>query len=109
MMTKRLCGVPEVAEMVSVSEKFIWKMIAGRQLELLRIGRLVRINKETVDRLIEHGTIPALPPRQDVRGNRRGSPESEPTSSRKIEPRGTRMASPFSKSSFTLSSESSVS
>jgi excisionase family DNA binding protein len=57
-MTKRLHRVPEVAGMLSVSQKMIWKMIASRELEVVRIGRAVRITEESVNALIERGTTP---------------------------------------------------
>jgi predicted DNA-binding transcriptional regulator AlpA len=49
-----------VAELLSVSEKLIWKKIALRQgFDVVRIGRSVRIPAESIDRLIEEGTTPA--------------------------------------------------
>jgi excisionase family DNA binding protein len=58
--TKKLYRVREVAEMLSVSEKLIWKKIALRDgFDVVRIGRSVRIPAESVDRLIEEGTTPA--------------------------------------------------
>ena len=57
--TKRLYRVPEVAEMLSVSAKLVWKLIAdGRQIPVVRIGRSVRIPAEAIDDLIERGTTP---------------------------------------------------
>jgi excisionase family DNA binding protein len=57
---KRLYRVREVSEMLSVSEKLIWKKIALRDgLDVVRIGRSVRIPAESIDRLIEEGTTPA--------------------------------------------------
>ena len=88
-MTKRLCKVPEVAETLNVSDKLIWKMIASGQLEVVRIGRSVRIKMETVDCLMEHGTTPARPGRRDVGGDKRVAyRRPERTPSRKIKPRG---------------------
>jgi excisionase family DNA binding protein len=58
--TKKLYRVREVAEMLSVSEKLIWKKIALRDgFDVVRIGRSVRIPAESVDRLIEASTTPA--------------------------------------------------
>jgi excisionase family DNA binding protein len=58
--SKRLYRVPEVAEMLSVSTKLIWKLVAeGRQIDVVRIGRSVRIPATAVDELIERGTTPA--------------------------------------------------
>jgi excisionase family DNA binding protein len=57
---KRLYRVREAAEMLSVSEKLIWKKIALRDgLDVVRIGRSVRIPAESLERLIEAGTTPA--------------------------------------------------
>jgi excisionase family DNA binding protein len=57
---KRLYRVREAAEMLSVSEKLIWKKIALRDgLDVVRIGRSVRIPAESIERLIEEGTTPA--------------------------------------------------
>jgi excisionase family DNA binding protein len=59
-LTKRLYRVREAAELLSVSEKLIWKKIALRDgLDVVRIGRSVRIPAESIDRLIEEGTTPA--------------------------------------------------
>lgn len=59
-LAKRLYRVREAAEMLSVSEKLIWKKIALRDgLDVVRIGRSVRIPAESIDRLIEEGTTPA--------------------------------------------------
>lgn len=58
--TKKLYRVREVAEMLSVSEKLIWKKIGLREgFDVVRIGRSVRVPAESIDRLIEEGTTPA--------------------------------------------------
>ena len=55
-----LYRVPEVAELLSVSDKLIWKLVSQRELlDVVRVGRSVRITAESVDRLIEQGTTPA--------------------------------------------------
>jgi excisionase family DNA binding protein len=56
---KKLYRVQETAEALSVSEKLIWKKIALREIDVVRIGRSVRIPAEAIDRLIEEGTTPA--------------------------------------------------
>jgi excisionase family DNA binding protein len=59
-LQKRLYRVREVAELLSVSEKLIWKKIALRQgFDVVRIGRSVRVPSESIERLIEEGTTPA--------------------------------------------------
>jgi excisionase family DNA binding protein len=58
--TKRLYRVPEVAEMLSISPKLVWKLVAERkQIDVVRIGRSVRIPAESIEKLIERGTTPA--------------------------------------------------
>jgi excisionase family DNA binding protein len=59
-MARRLYKIPEVSEMLAVSQKLIWKMVASRELDVVRIGRSVRIAAESVDALIEEGTTPAI-------------------------------------------------
>jgi len=56
---KRLFKVPEAASLLNLSKKTIWKMVYARKLEVVRIGRSVRIKEETIDKLIDDGTVPA--------------------------------------------------
>jgi hypothetical protein len=37
----------------------MWKMVYGRKVDVVHIGRSVRIPEDSVDKLIEDGTIPA--------------------------------------------------
>jgi excisionase family DNA binding protein len=57
-MTK-LLRVPEAAELLNLSPKTIWAKISRRDIEVVRIGRLVRIPQSAIDRVIERGTVPA--------------------------------------------------
>jgi excisionase family DNA binding protein len=57
-MTK-LMRVPEAAELLNMSQKTIWAMIYRREVDVVRIGRSVRIPLSAIDQLIERGTIPA--------------------------------------------------
>jgi excisionase family DNA binding protein len=72
-MTKRLYRVPEVAEMLSVSSKLIWKMVAMRELEVVRLGRAVRVAAVSVDELVNKSTTPAISDSPSTRVTRRGS------------------------------------
>lgn len=56
----KLLRVNEAAERLNLSPKTIWAMIYRRDLEVVRIGRAVRIREETLDELIARGTVPAL-------------------------------------------------
>ena len=58
-LDKRLYRVRDVAELLSVSEKLIWKKIAQRDIDVVRIGRAVRLESAVIARLIEEGTTPA--------------------------------------------------
>jgi len=78
-MTKRLWRVPAVADMLDVSQKKIWAMVAAREIDVVRIGRSVRIAAESVDALIEAGTTPAISDSAPLRargaaGRRRSGP-----------------------------------
>jgi len=57
-MTK-LLKVPEAAELLNISQKATWAMIYRRDIEVVRIGRSVRIPQNAIERLIERGTVPA--------------------------------------------------
>lgn len=57
-MTQRL-KVPEAASRLKLSVKTIWKMVYARKFDVVRIGRSVRIKEESIDKLIDDGTLPA--------------------------------------------------
>jgi excisionase family DNA binding protein len=73
MTTRRLFKVPEVAEMLGVSEKLIWKKLACRELASVRLSRCVRIPAEAVDAWIEEGTTPAISDSAPLRSRRGAS------------------------------------
>lgn len=56
---RQLLKVPEFALRVRVSEKTAWKMVYGRKVDVVRIGRSVRIPQDAIDKLIDDGTTPA--------------------------------------------------
>lgn len=56
---RKLLKVPEAAARLNISVKTTWKMVYGRQLDVVRIGRSVRIPEDAIDRLIDDGTTPA--------------------------------------------------
>ena len=55
----RLLKVPEAASRLNVSEKTTWKMVYARRVDVVRIGRSVRIPEEAIEKLIDNGTTPA--------------------------------------------------
>lgn len=55
----RLLTVPEAAVRLNLSQKTTWKMVYGRKVAVVRIGRSVRIKEDSIDKLIDDGTTPA--------------------------------------------------
>ena len=58
-MREKLLKVKESASQLAVSDRTMWAWIYERKLEIVRLGRAVRIKQSTIDRLIEQGTTPA--------------------------------------------------
>lgn len=59
MPPAKLVKVPEAAEMLALSQKTIWQWIGERRIEVVRLGRAVRVPLSEIERLIEAGTTPA--------------------------------------------------
>ena len=59
MPPARLLKVPEAAEMLALSQKTIWQWIGERRIEVIHLGRAVRVPISEIERLIEEGTTPA--------------------------------------------------
>ncbi len=59
-MNCKLMTVEEVAGALGWKKSTIRQKVWRRELEHVKIGRSVRFRPETVQRLIESGTIPAL-------------------------------------------------
>jgi excisionase family DNA binding protein len=55
----KLLKIPEVADFLNISCKTAWAMVYRRDIEVVRIGRSVRIPQRTLDQLVERGTTPA--------------------------------------------------
>lgn len=53
----RLMTVPEVADRLNTSERYVRRLIDERRIEFIRIGRKIRISSATVDQLIERGRV----------------------------------------------------
>jgi excisionase family DNA binding protein len=56
----RLLKVPEAALRLNISVKTTWKMVYSRKVDVVHIGRAVRIPEDSVDKLIDDGMLPAL-------------------------------------------------
>jgi excisionase family DNA binding protein len=58
MQRKTLLTVPQAAQRMTISNKSTWRMVYAKKLEVVRIGRSVRVTAESVDDIIDHGTSP---------------------------------------------------
>jgi excisionase family DNA binding protein len=58
-MPARLLTVKESAEQLSLSPRTIWAWIYERKVDIVKLGRSVRIKQSSIDQLIEQGTVPA--------------------------------------------------
>jgi excisionase family DNA binding protein len=53
----RLLTVPDVADQVQVSPRTVWRWIADGSLPCVRIGRMVRVDPDALERfLADHAT-----------------------------------------------------
>ena len=57
---KKLLTVDDVAQMTGWKPKTVRMKVWRRELEFVKLGRSVRFREETIDRLIDSGTVPAL-------------------------------------------------
>ena len=57
-MNKELLTIPQAAGRMTVSEKTTWRMVYAGKLEVIRIGRCVRVTGKSVDDVIDNGTTP---------------------------------------------------
>jgi excisionase family DNA binding protein len=55
----RLLTLPEAAERLGLKEATLRFWVWQRKIEIVRVGRAVRISEDVVRRLIERGTVPA--------------------------------------------------
>ena len=53
--------IPEFAGRLGLSDGAVKKMVARRQITIVKIGRSVRIPESELNRLIKAGTRPATP------------------------------------------------
>lgn len=58
--TARLRTLSEAAERLGVSVKCLRGWVWRRRIPYIKVGRAVRISDETIQRIIDAGTMPAL-------------------------------------------------
>jgi excisionase family DNA binding protein len=59
MTDNKLLTVDEVAALLRVRPSCIRRWISERKIEIVHVGRLVRVQRSEVTRVIEQGTQPA--------------------------------------------------
>jgi excisionase family DNA binding protein len=55
----KLLSVPDVADVLGVSQKKVWSMVYSHEVDAVRIGRSVRIPESSLAELIQRNMIPA--------------------------------------------------
>jgi excisionase family DNA binding protein len=53
----RLVTVPLAAELLAVSPRLVWRLIASGDLDVVRLGRATRVKVESIDQLIARGGV----------------------------------------------------
>jgi excisionase family DNA binding protein len=57
---RRLATVPQVAAYLGVGRSTVWSWVYGRRLPVIRINKAVRIDLNSLEKLLDEGTVPAL-------------------------------------------------
>ena len=60
LQRSKLNTLPQAAEQLGVSVKCLRSWIYRRTIPYVKVGRAVRISEETIESIIERGTVPAL-------------------------------------------------
>lgn len=58
--TDRLLTVPEVADVLNTSQRFVRRIIDERRIKFVRVGRHVRIAESVLADFIARGTVEAV-------------------------------------------------
>ncbi|MER7501055.1 helix-turn-helix domain-containing protein [Nonomuraea pusilla] len=56
----QLFTVPEAAELLSTSVRFVRRLIAERRIEFVKVGRHVRIRESALIAFVVAGTVPPM-------------------------------------------------
>lgn len=60
LQKSKLNTLPQAAEQLGVSIKCLRSWIYRRTIPYVKVGRAVRISDETIEKIIDRGTVPAL-------------------------------------------------
>jgi excisionase family DNA binding protein len=58
--TRKLLTVDDVAQMTGWKPKTVRMKVWRREIEFVKLGRSIRFREETINQIIDRGTIPAL-------------------------------------------------
>ena len=56
----QLLTVPEAADLLATSDRFVRRLIAERRIEFVKVGRHVRIRESALVAFVVEGTIPPM-------------------------------------------------
>ncbi|MEV4888818.1 helix-turn-helix domain-containing protein [Nonomuraea sp. NPDC055795] len=56
----KLHTVPEAADVLATSERFVRRLIAERRIEFVKVGRHVRIRESALIAFVVEGTVPPM-------------------------------------------------
>ncbi|QFY05908.1 helix-turn-helix domain-containing protein [Nonomuraea phyllanthi] len=59
-MLDQLFTVPEAAELLSTSVRFVRRLIAERRIEFVKVGRHIRIRESALIAFVVAGTVPPM-------------------------------------------------
>ena len=60
MSAMHLRSLPEAADRLGLSVKTLRMWVWRRSIDYVKIGRCIRISDDTINKIIERGTVPAL-------------------------------------------------
>ncbi len=60
LQRSKLNTLPQAAEQLGISVKCLRSWIYRRTIPYVKVGRAVRISDETIEKIINRGTMPAL-------------------------------------------------
>ena len=65
----RLIGVPDLAAILNVDERHIYRLVAERRIPYIKWGHLLRFDADEVQRWLDDNRVEPLPPTRRWRGS----------------------------------------
>ncbi len=63
-ITRRLLNIDETSEYLGLAQTTIYKMVSQRRLPFVKVGRLVKFDKDLLDEWIKQHTFMPMPERK---------------------------------------------